>query len=200
MRYATRSKLARLTSPLSVLAFLPMAMAIQATRPAGDQDAGVRVEAARARLGSRVPSQYLRVDPCRPDPASVRLPVEGIVLPDLHEHPWPRPPLAVAADILASGVAPLREAERDIQAPGPIAESWQEAIVPPALKPEPWPAPPAVRAWLEPEAVAYLAPDPPSLVPVTLPHETLTDVTLARIPWPAPEESTVRTPGRCPIT
>ena len=200
MPYATRSKLGRLTSPLSILAFLPVAMAIQATRPAGVQDAGVRVEAARSLFGSRLPSQYLWVEPCRPDPVSVRLPVEGIVLPDLHEHPWPRPPVAVAVDILASGASPVREAEPGIQAPGHIARQWQEAIVPPALKPEPWPAPPAVRAWLEPTRVAHLEPDPPSLVPVTAPHETLTDVTLARIPWPAPQESTVRTAGRCPIT
>jgi len=182
-----------------MLAFLPIAMAIQATRPSGDQDVGVRVEAARALFGTRVPSQYLRVDPCRPDPMSVRLPVEGIVLPDLRQHPWPRPPLAVAADILASEISPLREAEHGIQAPGRIAERWQEAIVPPALKPEPWPAPPAVRAWLEPNRVAHLEPDPPSIVPVTVPHETLTDVTLARIPWPEPEDSVREPAGRCPV-
>ena len=201
MRYDRRSRLGRFTGSLSILAVLPIAMAMQEARPVVDQDAGVRIQAARSLFGSRLPSLLPRVEPCVADPVAFRLPTDGIVLPELREHPWPRPSLPEAADILAAAASPEQIAEPGILKSAHFLASVREPIVPPSLRPEPWPAPPAVRAWLEPTRVAHIEPDPPVLVAVKLPHETLAAAPLAPVPWPSPEEPAGDlTAGQCPVT
>jgi hypothetical protein len=173
-------------------------MAIQEVRPAPAQDAGVRVEAARSLFGSRMPSLRTRVEPCLPDPVTLLAPVEGIVLPDLREHPWPTPTLAAAADILASGAEPERFAGTALPDAGELLAEIGHPIVPPRLRPEPWPAPPAVRAWMAPDRIAHIEPRPPTLVAVRAPREVLVAAPLAPVPWPEPEESAGHAVGRCP--